>query len=156
MPTQLVQALVVDKTGEVTVAGQAATCAGSMEEIDLAGDELWHRNFPSPGCSVDFGAEGLAVQSDHAIVATFYTPNGGYDFGTGAMTATNVLASFANGAPPVAYDHFSRTGALGSNWRITHGAWADNGSAAYANGAQNYAVWATTAPADSAASAIIT
>ena len=149
----------VDPQGQVTVGYARSDGTGyGLIELDLANQLLWTSeesitpNDPSQPTSLYVG--GLAVRPDHSVLvfggiagATFSGQQPG-DHQQAYLSAVN------NGAVPVAYDDFNRSGGLGSGWTVADGSWSDDGEAAWA-GSQAYAVSTTEAPGDLAVSVIV-
>jgi len=144
--------LSVDPAGEVTEtlllrSAQGACVTPFVYEIDLAGDVMWRRILDQ-SCSGGQLTIQPVARADHSIVIGGLTAPTTVD---GVPINNHYLFSLANSAPPMAYDHFHRTGALGANWTTT-GTWSADGLFARASSASSYAAWTATPDLDSAVS----
>lgn len=74
-----------------------------------------------------------------------------FDYNGAGQPIDQFSVTSTSGAGLAFDDAFSRTGGLGPDWRVVHGAFSANGSAAQGTAAQSYAVWTGSASADDVA-----
>jgi len=97
------------------------------------------------------GVEVLNVSDGSGAALGLGGRAGIFDY-NGAGQPVDQFSVTSTSTPGVAFDDgFSRTGALGPDWTVAHGAFSANGSAAVGMAAQSYAAWSDIAAANDVA-----